>query len=308
MIQKAQQIMTEVRKVVIGKEENIAKVLMVMLAKGHVLIEDIPGVGKTTLALAFSKALSLDYKRIQFTPDVMPSDITGFNLYNKSTKSFEYCPGAAMCNLFLADEINRTSSKTQSALLEVMEEGRVTVDGITREVPQPYTVIATQNPVGSAGTQMLPESQLDRFMVRLSMGYPDLESEIHILKERHSMDPLSTVKRIASAQELLEMQKFVSDVFVSDPIYRYIAVLASSTRNHPLIHLGVSPRGALALSKMAKACAFLSGRDYVIPEDIQKVIYDVWEHRILLESQAKMEHVSPRKILEKFISDTEIPK
>ena len=308
MIQKAQQIMKEVQKVVIGKEESIAKVLMAMLAKGHVLIEDIPGVGKTTLALAFSKAFSLEYKRIQFTPDVMPSDITGFNLYNKATGTFEYSPGAAMCNLFLADEINRTSSKTQSALLEVMEEGRGTVDGTTRSVPQPFTVIATQNPVGSAGTQMLPESQLDRFMIRLVMGYPDLESEIHILKERHTADPLDTVKQVATAQDLLQMQQLVSNIYVSDPIYRYIAVLSSSTRNHPLIHLGVSPRGSLALSKMAKACAFLLGRDYVIPEDVQKVVYDVWEHRILLKSQARIEHASPRKVLEQFISDTEIPK
>lgn len=300
--------MNEVCKVVVGKNEVIAKVLMVILAKGHILIEDIPGVGKTTLALAFSKALSLDYKRIQFTPDVMPSDVTGFSLYNKQTGQFEYRPGAAMCNLFLADEINRTSSKTQSALLEVMEEGRVTVDGITREVPKPYTVIATQNPIGSAGTQMLPDSQLDRFMVRLKMGYPDLQSEIDILKDRHTSDPMELVQKVVTSKDILNMQNLVSNIYVSDIIFRYIANLVAGTRSHALVQLGISPRGALAVAKMSKASAFLYGRDYVIPEDVQQIFCDVCEHRIILEPQAKLDDMTARKILDRLIVETKIPE
>lgn len=308
MLQQSKKIIDEVRKVVVGKDETIAKILMVILAKGHILIEDIPGVGKTTLALAFSKALSLDYKRIQFTPDVMPSDVTGFNLYNKQTGRFEYHPGAAMCNLFLADEINRTSSKTQSALLEVMEESRVTVDGVTREVPKPYTVIATQNPVGSAGTQMLPDSQLDRFMVRLKMGYPDMQSEISILKDRHTSDPMGTVQKAVSVPDILAMQDMVSQIYVSDLILQYITTLVCATRSHPMIQLGVSPRGTLAVAKMAKACAFLFGRNYVIPEDVQQVFCDVCEHRILLEPQAKMDDMTAHAILDKLILETSVPQ
>lgn len=308
MIEKSRDIMNEVCKVVVGKNEVIAKVLMVILAKGHILIEDIPGVGKTTLALAFSKALSLDYKRIQFTPDVMPSDVTGFSLYNKQTGQFEYRPGAAMCNLFLADEINRTSSKTQSALLEVMEEGRVTVDGITREVPKPYTVIATQNPIGSAGTQMLPDSQLDRFMVRLKMGYPDLQSEIDILKDRHTSDPMELVQKVVTSKDILNMQNLVSNIYVSDIIFRYIANLVAGTRSHALVQLGISPRGALAVAKMSKASAFLYGRDYVIPEDVQQIFCDVCEHRIILEPQAKLDDMTARKILDRLIVETKIPE
>ncbi len=308
MLQQSKDIIDEVRKVVIGKDDVIAKILMVILAKGHILIEDIPGVGKTTLALAFSKALSLDYKRIQFTPDVMPSDVTGFNLYNKKTGQFEFRPGAAMCNLFLADEINRTSSKTQSALLEVMEEGQITVDGVTHETPKPYTVIATQNPMGSAGTQMLPDSQLDRFMIRLKMGYPDRQSEINILKGRHASDPMETIQKAVSVSDLLLMQDTVSQIFVSDLIFQYVTSLICATRSHPMIQLGVSPRGTLAVVKMAKACAFLFGRNYVIPEDVQQVFCDVCEHRILLQPQAKMDDMNARSILDKLLLETSIPQ
>jgi MoxR-like ATPase len=209
---KAIQIMDEVNKVVIGKRVVIGKVLTAILAKGHILLEDHPGVGKTTLALAFSKAMDLDYHRLQFTPDVLPTDVVGFHLLNKDGESYQYKPGAIMCNLFLADEINRTSSKTQSALLEVMEEGRVTVDSVTREVPKPFVVMATQNPIGSIGTQMLPESQLDRFMVRLTMGYPDVKSEIGILKERQNTNPLDNVVRIAQKEDILTMQNLVEGI------------------------------------------------------------------------------------------------
>ena len=202
-MQKALEIIEEVKKAVVGKNAVIGKMLMVILAQGHILLEDIPGVGKTTLALAFSKAMALDYRRMQFTPDVMPTDVTGFSVYNKSTGQLEYKPGAALCNLFLADEINRTSSKTQAALLEVMEEGRITVDGVTRETPKPYIVIATQNPVGSAGTQLLPESQMDRFMVCLTMGYPKLEDEIEILRRKQGGDPLEQVQKVVGTTEIL---------------------------------------------------------------------------------------------------------
>lgn len=307
MLQTSQKIINEIRKVVIGKDLVVAKVFMAMLAKGHILIEDIPGVGKTTLALAFSRVLALDYKRVQFTPDTMPSDVTGFSVYNKQTGQFDYKPGAAMCNLFLADEINRTSTKTQAALLEVMEEGGVTVDGVTHTVPQPYTVIATQNPIGSAGTQLLPESQLDRFMICLTMGYPDLASEINILKGRHNTDPLQNLSPIAAKEDIAAMQQAVSNVHLADSLYNYIVRLADATRHHPAVQLGVSPRGTLAVVSMAKAYAFLLGRDYVVPEDVQGILSDTCAHRLILSPQAKINHLAPQKILEKILAETPLP-
>lgn len=307
MLQTSQKIINEIRKVVIGKDLVVAKVFMAMLAKGHILIEDIPGVGKTTLALAFSRVLALDYKRVQFTPDTMPSDVTGFSVYNKQTGQFDYKPGAAMCNLFLADEINRTSTKTQAALLEVMEEGGVTVDGVTHPVPQPYTVIATQNPIGSAGTQLLPESQLDRFMICLTMGYPDLASEVNILKGRHNTDPLLNLTPIAAKEDIAAMQQAVANVHLTDSMYTYMVRLADATRHHPAVQLGVSPRGTLALVSMAKAYAFLLGRDYVIPEDVQGVLFDTCAHRLILSPQARINHLAPQKILEKILAETPLP-
>lgn len=307
VLQTSQKIINEIRKVVIGKDLVVAKVFMAMLAKGHILIEDIPGVGKTTLALAFSRVLALDYKRVQFTPDTMPSDVTGFSVYNKQTGQFDYKPGAAMCNLFLADEINRTSTKTQAALLEVMEEGGVTVDGVTHPVPQPYTVIATQNPIGSAGTQLLPESQLDRFMICLKMGYPDLASEVNILKGRHNTDPLLNLTPIAAKEDIAAMQQAVANVHLTDSMYTYMVRLADATRHHPAVELGVSPRGTLALVSMAKAYAFLLGRDYVIPEDVQGVLFDTCAHRLILSPQARINHLAPQKILEKILAETPLP-
>ena len=263
-----EQLVQEIQKVIVGKEEVIQKVLMAILAKGHLLLEDIPGVGKTTLALAISKTLGLDYKRIQFTPDVIPSDVVGYTVYDKKTGEFVYKPGAVMCNLLLADEINRTSSKTQAALLEVMEEGNVTVDGHTYQVPKPFVVISTQNPFGSAGTQLLPQSQLDRFMVKLEMGYPDFESQVNILKDRQETQPLDTIRAVIGRADLEEMQMEVSRVKVKDEILRYITRLAEATRNHDYIQLGVSPRGAYAVNNMAKASAYMAGRGYVTPEDV----------------------------------------
>lgn len=301
MHQKALSIIKEIERTVIGKDTIIHKVLIAFLAQGHILLEDVPGVGKTTLALALSKTMDLDYKRIQFTPEIMPADVIGFSIYNKITGKLEYQPGAALCNLLLVDEINRASSKTQSALLEVMEEGCITLDGAAHKTPNPYTVIATQNPVGSAGTQLLPESQLDRFMVRLSMGYPKLEDEVKILKKRLEQNVLKSVRQVVNIQELLQMQRLIEAVHIHEDIYIYIARLAAATRENPLIRLGVSPRGSIALVRMTQSAAWLSGRDYVIPSDIQFVIFDVFEHRLILHSQARISNTTARNLLADII-------
>lgn len=304
----SQNVINEVKKVVIGKDEIIIKVLLSILSGGHILIEDIPGVGKTTLAIALSKALSLDYKRMQFTPDVLPSDVTGFSVLDKQTNEFRYKEGAAMTNLFLADEINRTSSKTQSALLEVMEEGKVTVDGVTHNVPDPYIVIATQNPMGSIGTQMLPESQLDRFLVRLTMGYPSFESEINMLKSKNTNVSTDEVKGVATKNEIILAKKTVDDIYVSDEVMAYIAALANATRNNSSIKLGLSPRGSIALLKISKATALLKGRDYVIPDDILYCFEDVVKHRLIFESRAKLNGTTHSQIIQTIISGVQVPR
>lgn len=305
---KSVQIMDEVNKVVIGKRIIIGKVLTAILAKGHILLEDNPGVGKTTLALAFSKAMALEHHRLQFTPDVLPTDVVGFHLLSKDGDNYQYKPGAIMCNLFLADEINRTSSKTQSALLEVMEEGKVTVDSITREVPKPFVVMATQNPIGSIGTQMLPESQLDRFMVKLSMGYPDLKSEIGILKERQNANPLDNVVRVVEKEDIITMQNAVEEVYIHDSIYEYITLLVQQTRENQLIELGVSPRGSLAIMNMVKATAFLSRRDYVIPSDVQYIFKDVSAHRMILKPKARINNVTVDNLLDDILRMVKPPR
>lgn len=302
------QIMDEVNKVVIGKRVIIEKVLTAILAKGHILLEDFPGVGKTTLALAFSKAMTLEHHRLQFTPDVLPTDVVGFHLLNKDGDGYQYKQGAIMCNLFLADEINRTSSKTQSALLEVMEEGKVTVDSVTREVPKPFVVMATQNPIGSIGTQMLPESQLDRFMIKLSMGYPDRKSEIGILKERQSANPLDKIVKVVEKEDILTMQNLVEEVFIHDAIYEYIALLVEQTRENPLIELGVSPRGTIAMMNMVKAIAFLNRREYVIPSDVQYIFKDVAAHRMILKSKARVNNVTVDNLLEDILRTVKAPR
>lgn len=308
LLQKALNVKEEVKKVVLGKDEIIDKILCAVVAGGHILLDDIPGVGKTTLALSYSKAMSLDYHRLQFTPDVLPTDVTGFSIYDKKTDSFVYKPGAAICNLFLADEINRTSSKTQSALLEIMEEGRVTVDGVTRDMPNPFTVIATENPVGSVGTQMLPDSQLDRFMVQLSMGYPDKNSEVAILKGRQGVNPLDMVNPIASAQDIVEMQKISETIYTDDKIYEYIAALAVATRTNELIDLGLSPRGSIAIARLSRAHAFLSGRAYVTPDDVCAVFHDAAIHRIVLSPKAKIANATVQSVLSDVLKSVELPK
>ena len=300
-------IVAEVKKAVIGKDAIIIKTLLAILCKGHILIEDIPGVGKTTMALAFSKALSLEHNRMQFTPDVLPSDITGFSVYNKMTNSFEFRPGVAFCNLFLADEINRTSSKTQSALLELMEEKSITVDGNTYKLPEPYTVVATQNPIGSAGTHNLPDSQLDRFMIKLSMGYPDFNDEVSILKAKFNAAPLEKVNAVANEKTIIELQEHISSVYIDDRIYEYIVKLSNETRNHPYIKLGISPRGTLALMQISKGIAVAMGRDYVIPDDVSYICRDVFEHRIILNSKAKLSEMTAADIINEIIKKTPAP-
>ena len=300
-------IVTEVKKAVIGKDAIIIKTLLAILCKGHILIEDIPGVGKTTMALAFSKALSLEHNRMQFTPDVLPSDITGFSVFNKAKNVFEFRPGVAFCNLFLADEINRTSSKTQSALLELMEEKNITVDGNTYKLPEPYTVIATQNPIGSVGTHNLPDSQLDRFMLKLSMGYPEFEDEVSILKAKYNAAPLEKVNPVANASIIKELQEHIASIYVDDRVYEYIVSLSAATRNHPMIKLGVSPRGTLALMQISKGIAVAMGRDYVIPDDVSYICRDVFEHRIILSSKAKLSDLSEEAVINEIIKSVKAP-
>lgn len=279
---EAVRILQEVKKAVVGKDEVLSRALLAILARGHILLEDIPGVGKTTMALAFSRALSLDYNRVQFTPDVMPSDITGFSLYNKAAGRMEYQPGAVLCNLFLADELNRATSRTQSALLEAMEEGQVTVDGISHPVPQPFLVIATQNPTGASGTQLLPDSQLDRFTLRLSIGYPRPEDELELLRRRRGGAPLNGVRQVVDREGLERMRAQVDQVHIADEILDYMVRLSAATRSHPLIVQGASPRATLAVAAVSRAAAFVRGRDYVIPEDVADIFRDTVAHRLVL--------------------------
>lgn len=307
MQRAAQLIINELKKVIVGKDEILKKVLMVILAGGHILLEDVPGVGKTTLALGLSKALNLNYRRIQFTPDTMASDIVGFSVYNKETGGLDYKPGAALCNLFLADEINRTSAKTQAALLEVMEEGGMTVDGVTHKIPEPFVCIATQNPLGSAGTQKLPDSQLDRFMVRLSIGYPDLQSQVNIIKQRQAKDPLETVRALASATHIKTMKRGVQMVRMTDEIIEYAASLCEKTRSMEAVEQGASPRAVLALVQMAKAAALMDGRDYAIPQDVKEVFIDVCAHRLILTARAKIRKETEEKVLRQVLKEIKPP-
>lgn len=304
---KMQDILNEIEKVIVGKNEIVEKVLMAVLAGGHVLMEDVPGVGKTTTAMTFAKVLGLDTRRVQFTSDTVPSDIIGYSVYDKETNDFVYKPGAVMTNLLLADEINRTSSKTQSALLEAMEELRVTVDGQTYELPKPFVVLATQNPVGSAGTQMLPSAQLDRFMIRISMGYPDFASQISILKDRHTENPLDRIKAVVTKEQLQELIKEAAEVEVHDSIYEYVTHLTQATRDHEFVQLGVSPRGALAVCRMAKAYAYLHGRDFVMPEDAAAVFSDVCCHRLVLSTKARMMEERPDTVILSILHSVNMP-
>ena len=304
---KMNEIIGEIEKVVIGKTDVVKKVLMAVLAGGHVLMEDVPGVGKTTTAMTFAKVLGLDTRRVQFTSDTVPSDIIGYSVYDKESNSFVFKPGAVMTNLLLADEINRTSSKTQSALLEAMEELRVTVDGQTYDLPDPFVVLATQNPIGSAGTQMLPSAQLDRFMIKISMGYPDFQSQVNILKDRHTENPLDRISAVVTKEQLQELIKEASAVEIHDSIYEYVTRLTVATREHNLVQLGVSPRGALAVCRMAKTHAYLQGRAFVIPEDVAAVFPDVCCHRLVLSTKARMMEERPETVISSILASVDMP-
>ena len=307
IIEQSEHIICEVGKAFMGKDDIVRKVLMTIYAGGHILLEDCPGVGKTTLALAFSKVLGLRFKRIQFTTDTLPSDITGFTVFNQQTGEFEYREGAANCQLLLADEINRTSPKTQSALLEVMEERSVTVDGQTHQLDAPFLCIATQNPAGAAGTQPLPDSQLDRFMVRLPIGYPSREDQIHIVQAQRLQNPLDDLSPVTDATSLIEVQQYLGTVHASDSVLGYAVDLCQATRELPLVELGVSPRGVGALVRMSRALALLEQRDYVVPEDVQAVFSDVCAHRLVLRPQARVEGVTSQDLLTEVLRQVPPP-
>ena len=306
LLTNAQRILSQVRRVVVGKNRALTWVLAAILAKGHILMEDIPGVGKTTMALAFSRTLGLAPNRVQFTPDVLPSDVTGYSILDQASGEMVYQPGAVLCNLFLADELNRATSRTQSALLEAMEEGQVTVDGVTHKLPQPFVVIATQNPTGAAGTQPLPDSQTDRFMIRLSMGYPAPEDEIAMVNARQGDDPLRSLRPVVTPQELLAMQGAVAQTYVSQEVVAYVVGLIHATRSDPLLMRGASPRATLAVVAMAKSVARLRGRDYVIPKDVQEVFVQTVAHRLELSARAGQREID--EVLQAILQEVPAPR
>ncbi len=301
-----EKVLGEIEKVIAGKREAVEKILMALLAEGHILMDDVPGVGKTTLAVALSRAVGLSFRRVQFTPDVLPSDLTGFSMVDKDSGELLYRPGVLhQTNLLLGDEINRASSKTQSALLEAMEERQVTVDGKTWPLASPFLVIATENSVGTAGTQFLPYAQMDRFLVRLSLGYPDYEAQMEMLRERQDANPIESVREVLSKEELLDMQRAVRAVTAKDTVLDYITRLTMASRQHEAVEVGISPRGALFLDRMAKASAFLDGRDYVTGGDVQAVFADVCAHRVLLKEGT--EGTTVAQVLDEVMRKTENP-
>ena len=303
----AQQILGQVRQVVVGKDPVLLWVLAAILARGHILLEDIPGVGKTTMALAFSRVLDLQYNRVQFTPDVLPSDVTGFSIPDPQG-GMRYQPGAVLCNLFLADELNRATSRTQSALLEAMEEGQVTVDGVSHALPRPFVVIATQNPTGAAGTQLLPDSQMDRFMVRLSLGYPSPKDEAAMILTRQGGNPLNTLSALMTREELISIQNLVEDTFLRDNVVQYIVALSGATRNSPDILRGASPRATLSVTAMSKAVARLRGRDYVTPGDVKEVFVHTVAHRLILSPRAEAQGKTAEQILQGLLETVPAPR
>ncbi len=304
----AKQILAQMRRVILGKDHVITWVLTTILSGGHILLEDIPGVGKTTLAVAFSKTLGLSYNRVQFTPDVLPSDVTGFTVLDAATGAMTYKAGAVLCNLFLADELNRATSRTQSALLEAMEENQVTVDGISHPLPQPFIVIATQNPTGAAGTQLLPDSQMDRFAIRLSLGYPQLKDEIAMVASRLKTNPMDALTPVMTADTLAALRQEISATHISDPVVEYIVQLVDATRHHKQILRGASPRATLCVASMSKAIARLCGRDYVLPRDVREVFLRCIPHRLLLSSRAEGNGITADAILMEIANTVKPPQ
>ncbi|NLO36689.1 MAG: MoxR family ATPase [Clostridiaceae bacterium] len=303
-----ERIRRNVNEVIVGKRDAIDLILIALISRGHILLEDIPGIGKTTLVSALARSLGLTFRRIQFTPDVMPSDVTGFNLYNQKTAQFAFHPGAIMSQLLLADEINRTSPKTQSSLLEAMQENQVTVDGVTYPLPRPFMVLATQNPIEQVGTYPLPEAQLDRFMLRVSLGYPSLEEEMTIYQRFSARSPLLDLNSVVSVDELFELQDTAERLYCAEAIRRYVALLARATREHKELLLGTSPRGALMLLIAARSHALLQKRDYVLPEDVQQMLHPVLGHRLLLKPEAKLHQVSIPDILAGLLRQVPVPE
>lgn len=304
---KIQQIADEVEKVIVGKREAVTMILIALLSEGHILVEDVPGVGKTTLATAVAKAAGLISRRAQFTPDVMASDITGFTMFNKETNRFEYRNGLVMTNILLADEINRATPKTQSALLEAMEEQTVTVDGVTHNLPNPFMVIATQNELGYVGTFPLPEAQLDRFMMKISMGYPTIEQEIAVIAGRQRSDPLDSVIPICTKEEIIAAIEDVREINIEPSVYKYIVELVAATRVHQAVQLGASPRASLALMRAAQSYAFLNNRDYVVPEDVMRMTPYVLPHRIRLSQEARIKHYDVMNVLRDIVKSVKPP-
>ena len=308
VLSQAQRIISQIRRVVVGKDQVLLWVLATVLAKGHILLEDIPGVGKTTMALAFSKVMSLKCNRVQFTPDVLPSDVTGYSILDQAAGKMVYQPGAVLCNLFLADELNRATSRTQSALLEAMEEGQVTVDGITHQIPKPFTVIATQNPTGASGTQLLPDSQMDRFMVRLSLGYPSRKDEANMVLSRQNGNPLTELEPLFNGEQIELLRDTVAQTYIGEAVVNYIVELIDATRHHEDILRGASPRATLAVTAMAKAIAQLRGRDYVIPGDVKEVFVTTLAHRMVLTPKAEGQGLVAESILRQILEQVAAPK
>ncbi len=304
----AQRVLSQVRNVVVGKDQVLLWTLATILARGHILLEDIPGVGKTTMAVAFSKVLGLSCNRVQFTPDVLPSDVTGYSVLDQATGKMVYQPGAVLCNLFLADELNRATSRTQSALLEAMEEGQVTVDGTRHPLPRPFVVIATQNPTGAAGTQLLPDSQMDRFTIRMSLGYPSVLDEAAMVLNRQGKNPMEDLEPLMSTQELVAMQDEVANTYVSESVVRYIVSLIDATRHHEHILRGASPRATLSVTAVSKAVAQLRGRDYVLPKDVQEVFLRTVAHRLLMSAKAESVGITAEQVLRSVLDSVPAPR
>lgn len=300
-------IIDNVENVIVGKRYAIELAVISLICNGHVLIEDVPGVGKTSLVSALSKSLNASFRRIQFTPDVLPSDITGYSIYNQKTSDFEYRPGAIMSQIILADEINRTSPKTQASLLEVMEEYQVTVDGITYKVPRPFMVLATQNPVEYLGTYPLPEAQIDRFFMKISIGYPTNKEESYILSKFQLSNPLENLLPVAESSDIIALQEEIKTVHVDKTLSNYIVDIVSQTRKHPDVALGSSPRGSLSLFRASQAWAFYNGRNYVLPDDIKKMVIPVLSHRLMLKQEAKLKKINPEEILNTIVGRINVP-
>jgi MoxR-like ATPase len=303
----AQKIIDNVEKVIVGKKRTIELAVIGLMSKGHLLIEDAPGVGKTVLARSLAKSIDCSFKRIQFTPDMLPGDITGVSVYNQKTSDFEFRPGPVMANIVLADEINRATPKVQSALLECMEEGQISVDGITHTMPSPYHVLATQNPIEYEGTFPLPETQLDRFMLRISLGYPSIKDEIAIMERQHLAHPIESISPVTDGPEVHQVETAVRKVFVDELVMQYIANLVAATRQHAGIRLGASPRGSLALYRTAQARSLLQGRDYVLPDDVKYMAESVLAHRLILRSKEQSEDRTGRTMVRELLDSVPVP-